>query len=325
MGADDKVLIELVSQAAQRYITAIGKCTGFIDHKYRGHSETVETGSSTITEASEIGAVTARQTIDPFANSSDRRGEVGSASNTGDNPVDLPRKVVNDPPSQPTFENFRNDVIHRFGLEPSDPMVNKRAWGEAVQARRDMLREMGLTGRVYELEMQEWRFEMERQARRTAGGLPFPLEMQQEEPRFRRTYRGAFVEPSTAFDQGFKPWGDNPDLGQHQKNSRIYKSNYIATTKSLDKANEFATPAGYTYLVRDMTGGTDINDRNEAIGDPDNANKAEEEIAFRGGVPPERIEGVLYDKNDLDAGFEPNPNFRPTDDFMEPPKPPRQD
>lgn len=113
------------------------------------------------------------------------------------------------------------------------------------------------------------------------------------------------------FSEGFEPWGDNPDLRDHQGDPRLVGSNYVPTSTDPSVPTRFNNL--YTYVVRDFTSGVDVstwNIRNE-LADI----FYEKEIAVRGGISAENVEGVLNNPYYLEEGMISNPAFVLEDDL----------
>ncbi len=218
---------------------------------------------------------------------------------------------VPNPESPPGYEDIRAHVAQH--LPPSwaddDLWVDTCTWGEVMRMKSDELHRHGVTGREYARTMWEWADTMERQARAGRRELPFSHRTREYLPYMRTLYRGDSRPPEEIFRRGFEPKGDNDDLLDHLAGDGG-DSNYVATSKSPRYAAYY--PHGehgyekHVYLVEDARGATDVRD--QGLGEI----AEEHEVVFKGGIPADKIKGVLRDPLDPEAGIIPNPNFRPS-------------
>lgn len=119
-------------------------------------------------------------------------------------------------------------------------------------------------------------------------------------------FRGDSRAPATIFREGFQPRGTSTDLENYVLSNEA--STFVGTSKSESVAvGDFAQPGGgYVYTVD--TAGMKGVDVNQAF--PTNPFAHEQEIAFPGGIPTERIVGARAIGADGTLGdFIPNPNY----------------
>lgn len=109
------------------------------------------------------------------------------------------------------------------------------------------------------------------------------------------TFRGDSRPPSTVFDEGFQPQGDDLDLLRHAEYNP--NSAYVSTSQSADVAAGFGP---YVYEVH-ASGGVDVN---AALG-PWSPFPAKLEVAYPGGISSCYVAGCRLPAGD----FVPNPGF----------------
>ncbi|MFE7798346.1 hypothetical protein [Nocardia sp. NPDC057440] len=189
--------------------------------------------------------------------------------------------------------------------------MDERAWDEAMRMMDDDLRRQGVSGRAHAMAMGDWADRIFEQTftdsgRHWAPYGPFDRGRLYAWP---QTYRGDQRPPAEIFQHGFEPHGDNTDFLDHL--AEVDDSNYVATARELSAANAFRQDGGHVYVIEDAPGGVDANmwkKLNDAVTERD-----EHEVAYQGGIPADKIKGVLIDPEDPSAGIIPNPNFRPRD------------
>lgn len=219
---------------------------------------------------------------------------------------------------------WRNEVpehINSLTPEGSDWIIN-RAWGRAVAAKQDHLRQEGVAGREFDRAMWHWRDEMEREARGRPGNLEFSNLTSSREPYMGVVYRGDSRPPETIFAEGFAPWSQHSekqsDMWRKPDGSRA--DNWVWTSKEADVARDFSPGDDKrVYVVQDARNGFDMNDRfGTAHGGYDSS-----EVVFAGGIPADKVAGMLIDPNDPEKGIIANPGFEPYEPT--PVRPPRED
>lgn len=220
-----------------------------------------------------------------------------------------PRLALNRDSPQ-SYQDIRSWVERHVspGLVDDSRFIDERAWDEAMRMMDEDLRERGVTGRERALAMGDWADRIHEQTFTDNGRHRVPYG-----PRDRGrlyawppTFRGDQRAPAEIFRHGFQPWGDNTDFVDHL--ALVGDSNYVSTTRDLRTANEFRQDGGYVYVVEDAPGGVDVTmwrrlDEGDWVD--------EQEVAFQGGIPADKIKGVLIDHDNPSAGIIPNPNFRP--------------
>ena len=116
--------------------------------------------------------------------------------------------------------------------------------------------------------------------------------------------------PGAMYHEGFVPKGNDLDLGAHVDYNSPQAA-YVSTTTDVDYALENAADGDWEYDI-DAPGGVDVNATLEK-----NQYSKESEIAYPGGIQPERIRGAWQIKRDPVTGemtrgeYIPNPNYRP--------------
>ncbi|WP_306355746.1 MULTISPECIES: hypothetical protein [unclassified Nocardia] len=223
-----------------------------------------------------------------------------------------------------TYRDLR-DYVQRYvvpDMNPESPRDRERlaarTWGVAMGAKLDHLRQQDITGMSRAKAMWEWQDDMERQARQMGEPLPFPDELSRKLPYLRTVYRADKRPPEVIFNEGFKPWGDDTVITPGAFGYPP-KRNYVWTSKRHDVTPGYVKTGGHIYVVEGARGAVDMNDH---FG-PDYAMFDDDEVVFMGGIPADKIKGVLIDNNDPDAGIIPNPNFEPVDTTAI--RPPRED
>jgi RHS repeat-associated protein len=120
------------------------------------------------------------------------------------------------------------------------------------------------------------------------------------------TFRGDSREPSEIFKTGFRPRGTNDDLQTYVLRSSA--SAFVSTSKSAQIARErFASDGEYVYTIRPREGAVDVN---AALGDK-HVFAYEQEVAVKGGIPPQDIVGARRVGPDgkFDGPFIRNPQY----------------
>ncbi|MFQ6228892.1 hypothetical protein [Nocardia sp. NPDC002869] len=338
-----KVLVEAMLAIARRAHNATGQVASAIRSRYSGTTGPIRSGATGADAGDNAGAALARS-VDT-ASIRTRRGQDGSSARQ---PADEPRRVDRDggrgsgdlgtrprpdrvekpaPPvfamdtdPPPSYQDIRRYVAqHRMpaSFNPNssvaDLMLDESTWGEAMRLQRVHLGSRGITGREFDQGMWELADRLEREAREGGFGLPFSAGLRYRLPYMRTVYRGDTRPPAIIFEHGFTPRGDNRDLGDHQ--GEYGDSAYIGTSTEHANAADHADGPhgygadGYVYVIRDATGGVDVDHwnlmRDGSLLAPEN------EIAFEGGIPADKVMGVLRDKNDPSAGIIENPNYVP--------------
>ncbi|MGW4068992.1 hypothetical protein [Nocardia grenadensis] len=222
------------------------------------------------------------------------------------------------------FHDFYKYVEHNELPEHIGPLTSEgsdwtinRAWGRAIAAKRDHLHEQGIAGRDFSQAMWKWQDDMERQARELDGELDFPAETRSREPHLGRLYRGDSRPKETIFEEGFRPRGtiDEPTWSWTGHDGPG-ADDRVCTSRAPAQAARFPLgDDGETFVVRDTR---NAHDRGE-----DGKGAREQLVVVDGGIPADKVEGVLIDRHDPDKGFIPNPDFRPEEPT--PVRPPRED
>lgn len=218
----------------------------------------------------------------------------------------------------------RNEVpehIDWLTPEGSDWIVN-RAWGRAMAAKQDHLRQEGVTGHEFDQAMWHWRDDMEREARGRPGNLEFSNTTSSREPYMGIVYRGDSRPPEEIFAEGFSPWSQHSekqsDMWRKPDGSRA--DNWVWTSKDIAAARAFAPgDVERVYVVQDARNGFDMNDR---FGTNHRGSEAAE-VVFVEGIPADKVVGMLIDPHDPDKGIIANPGFKPYE--PQPVRPPRDD
>ncbi|MGW0178207.1 hypothetical protein [Nocardia sp. NPDC003345] len=218
----------------------------------------------------------------------------------------------------------RTELSDRSAPDAADRTIN-RAWGRAVAAKLDHLRELGVTGRPAAQAMWKWKADMERQARDMDGTLAFPAETARREPYLGRLYRGDKRSTEVIYDEGFRPRSTMTD----STHSWVPldgpgADDWICMSKDPEVAARFplrsrwfqSEAEGEVYVVRDAVNAQDKT--GESL-----PNAAEELVVVHGGIPADKIEGVLVDRDDPAKGMVANPGFVPYE--PSPVRPPRED
>lgn len=126
------------------------------------------------------------------------------------------------------------------------------------------------------------------------------------------TYRGDSRGHEEIFEDGFRARGDSTDLMKHELDNTNPPSAYVSTTKSPEKAYDFATQfytePGNIYTVRPRNG----IDVNEVLG-PRSPFPDELEVAVPNRIAPADVRGVTPIRADGSyVGHSIlNPNFKP--------------
>lgn len=231
-----------------------------------------------------------------------------------------------------TFHDFYEHVRHNElpehidpgGREGADWSVN-RAWGRAVAAKQDHLRAQGVAGREFAEAMWKWKNEMERDARKIDAKLEFPPETAGREPYLDRLYRGDGRSRETIAAEGIRPRSELTDSTfSWVAADGPGADDWVCLSKDPAEAARFPLwnsrwarpPEHEVHIVRDITGVVDKTGEsrvsfNEGL------------VVVPGGIPVDKIEGTLIDRNDPSGGFDPNPDFRPHEPA--PTRPPRED
>lgn len=224
--------------------------------------------------------------------------------------------------------------IHFLSQEGADWTIN-RAWGRAMAVKRDHLQQEGVTGREFAEALWKWQHDMEREARELGGKLEFPPETRSREPHLGRLYRGDSRSKEEIYDEGFRPRSTiSEPTWTWTREDGPGADDWVCTSR--DPAVAVAFPLGNdgeTFVVRDVL---NAHDREE---DPKGAREQRvvvdrgpqpDEIGRRyapdrgdGGIPADKVEGVLIDRRDPDKGMIPNPGFKPYEPT--PVRPPRED
>ncbi|WP_157120505.1 hypothetical protein [Nocardia fusca] len=231
-----------------------------------------------------------------------------------------------------TFHDFYEHVrrhelpehIDPGGREGADWSVN-RAWGRAVAAKQDHLRAQGVAGREFAEAMWKWKNEMEREARGLDATLEFPPETASREPYLERLYRGDRRSKEVIEDEGFRPrstmtdsthsWVGSDGPGADDWVCLSQDPAVAARFPLVNRRFSLGVP-GEVYVVHDVTGAVDKTGESRV-------GFNEKLVVVPGGVPADKIEGTLIDRNDPGKGIDPNPNFRPHEPT--PIRPPRAD
>ncbi|MEV0045916.1 hypothetical protein AB0H60_20960 [Nocardia rhamnosiphila] len=233
---------------------------------------------------------------------------------------------------QVTFHDFYEYVRVNELPEHLDPLRPEgadwsmnRAWGRAVAAKRDHLQQQGVSGREFAEAMWKWKGAMEREARAMDGELDFPPETASREPYLDRLYRGDKRPKATIEDEGFRPRSTMTDSTHSWVSADgPGADDWVCTSKDPAQAARFPlgnrrfslTPEGEVYIVRDVAHAIDKTGESRA-----SANEGL--VVVDGGIPADKVEGTLIDRDDPSKGFDPNPGFRPHEPA--PIRPPRED
>ncbi|MEU4312434.1 hypothetical protein [Nocardia sp. NPDC024068] len=166
---------------------------------------------------------------------------------------------------------------------------------------------------------------MESQARDMDGTLDFPAETARREPYLDRLYRGDKRPTEAIYDEGFRPRSTMTD----STHSWVPidgpgADDWICLSKDAETAARFplrsrwvqADPEGEVYVVRDAVNAQDKTAESRP-------NAAEGLVVVHDGIPADKIEGVLVDRDDPGKGLVPNPGFVPYE--PSPIRPPRED
>ncbi|WP_040791837.1 hypothetical protein [Nocardia paucivorans] len=223
--------------------------------------------------------------------------------------------------------------ISPLSQEGADWAIN-RAWGRAMAVKRDHLHQEGVEGREFAEALWKWQHDMEREARELGGKLEFPPETRGREPYLGRLYRGDSRSREKIYDEGFLPRSTisgSTFTWTHQDGPGA--DDWVCTSRDPAVAAEYPGGDGETFVVRDVLNAHDRDaDPKGAIEQrvvvdrgpqPDEIGRRYALDRGDGGIPVDKIEGVLIDRRDPDKGIIPNPGFKPYEPT--PVRPPRED
>ncbi|MEV6430872.1 hypothetical protein [Nocardia sp. NPDC051463] len=225
----------------------------------------------------------------------------------------MPRLTLNTAAPQ-SFQDIYSHVEQHASphLVGDRAFLASRAWDEGMRMMEDDLRRRGVTGREHGVAMGDWSDQLYRDALDANPRYRVPYSASERGLRYPRSplYRGDQRPPHEVFLHGFEPRGTNEDFDDHLVGDST--SNYVSTSTDAAHANDHTgvDERGYVYIIEDAPGGIDVNLWYASKDQPVAADELE--IAFKGGVPANKIKGVLIDPTDPSAGFTPNPHFQPT-------------